>query len=380
MLRDIYISRGPLAAFAAEGLFWGSFASLVPVIKSQVGLSDGEFGVVMLIAALGAVCAMWLAPKAEQKLGRWTLPVLAAFMATAFLFPGHANTGAFLAIAMMAATIGSGSLDVAMNARISVLEGTSGRPLMNLAHGIFSVSYAMSALAGGFGREAGWSPAMIFTALVGVCLLLIVQMIAAPVPDPEQSEEDLAPRRLSWVLLVPAGLIVLLAFMSEQATEGWSALHLERGLGAGAAEGALGPAILGITMAIGRLSGQVIVHYWSEAVVIRAATVLAAIGSVVAAWAPNLAVAYLGFGLLGMGVSVVAPMAFAWVGRMVSSEKKALAISRIAVLGYAGFFIGPPMMGFLAENFGLPVSFTAISILLLLVPLVLVPMVSRYRP
>ncbi|PYG28353.1 MFS transporter [Pelagimonas varians] len=380
MLRDIYISRGPLAAFAAEGLFWGSFASLVPVIKSRVGLSDGEFGMVMLIAALGAVCAMWLAPKAEQMLGRWTLPVLSLCMATAFLFPGHADTGAFLALAMMAATISSGSLDVAMNARISVLEGTSGRPLMNLAHGIFSVFYALAALAGGFGREAGWTPAMIFSALSAICMLLIVQMILAPVPDPVRGDDDPEPKNLSWTLLLPAGMIVLLGFMSEQATEGWSALHLERGLGAGAAQGALGPAILGMTMAVGRLSGQVIVHYWSEAVVIRAATVLAAIGSAIAAWAPNLAVAYIGFGLLGMGVSVVAPMAFAWVGRMVSPEKKALAISRIAVLGYAGFFVGPPLMGFLAEWFGLPVSFTAISLLLLLVPLVLVPMVSRYRP
>ncbi len=380
MLRDIYMSRGPLAAFAAEGLFWGSFAALVPVIKAQAGLSDGDFGVVMLIAALGAVSAMWLAPRAEAKLGRWTLPVLAAVMAGAFLFPGYATNGVFLAVVMMGATIGSGSLDVAMNARISILEGRSGRPLMNLAHGIFSVAYAVSALLAGLGREIGWTPSEIFAAGVALCGLLILQMIAAPVPDPEPVTEEVAKRRLPWVLLLPAGMIVLLGFMTEQATEGWSALHLERGLGAGAAEGALGPAILGMTMAVGRLSGQVIVHYWSEAAVIRVATVIAALGSAIAAWAPSLLIAYVGFGLLGIGVSVVAPMAFAWVGRMVPDDKKALAISRIAVLGYSGFFIGPPLMGFLAEGFGLPVSFTAISVLLLLVPVVLVPMVARYRP
>ena len=209
--------------------------------------------------------------------------------------------------------------------------------------------------------------------------LLIWQMIAAPVADPEPISNETASRRLPLVLLIPAGLIVLLAFMSEQATEAWSALHLERGLGAGAAEGAFGPAILGLTMAVGRLSGQAIIHVWTEAKVITFAASLAAIGSVIAAWAQNLPAAYLGFGLLGLGVSVVAPMAFAWVGRMVPDEKKALAISRIAVLGYAGFFIGPPLMGFLAEGFGLPVSFSAIAILLMLAPLVLVPMVARYR-
>lgn len=379
MLSDIYISRGPLAAFAAEGLFWGSFAALVPVIKANAGLGDGAFGTVMLIAALGAVSAMWLAPRAEAALGRWCLPVLATAMALAFLLPGHASNAVMLAGAMMAATMASGSLDVAMNARISILEGRHGRPLMNLAHGIFSVAYALSALLGGFGREIGWSPAMILSAEVGLCALLIWQMIAAPVADPELSSEGAASRRLPLILLIPAGLIVLLAFMSEQATEAWSALHLERGLGAGAAEGAFGPAILGLTMAVGRLSGQAIIHVWTEAKVITFAASLAAIGSVIAAWAQNLPVAYLGFGLLGLGVSVVAPTTFAWVGRMVPDEKKALAISRIAVLGYAGFFIGPPLMGFLAEAFGLPVSFTAIAILLMLAPLVLAPIVARYR-
>ncbi|MDP4991364.1 MAG: hypothetical protein NWQ37_09185, partial [Marivita lacus] len=44
LLRDLYISRGPAAGFAAVGVFWGSFAALVPVLKPQVGLSDGQFG------------------------------------------------------------------------------------------------------------------------------------------------------------------------------------------------------------------------------------------------------------------------------------------------------------------------------------------------
>jgi hypothetical protein len=49
---------------------------------------------------------------------------------------------------------------------------------------------------------------------------------------------------------------VLVAFLVENAMEGWSALHIERTLGGGAAEGAFGPAILGLTMGIGRLSGR----------------------------------------------------------------------------------------------------------------------------
>lgn len=377
MIRDLYLSRGPIAGFVAVGLYWGAFAALVPDLKPQVGLSDGGFGLAMLVSTIGAVIAMWLAPVVQRWLGARDLALLGGAMAAAFLLPGLTSTGAAFAFAMMAGAMTSGTLDVAMNARLSMLEEQSRRSLMNLNHGFYSISYAVSALATGFAREAGWSPFMVFAALSVPTLLLCVQMARAPVGDTPQQADAGPPAPLSWALLAPLGLIVLVAFMAEQGTEGWSALHLERGLGAGAAQGALGPAILGITMAVGRLSGQAVAQRVSEAAVIRLAAMLTCVGAVTAAWAQGLAMAYLGFGLLGLGVSVVAPMAFAWTGRLVSSRYKALAISRVAVMGYAGFFVGPPLMGGLSEGFGLAASFTAIGLLMLVIPLVLVPMVRR---
>ena len=46
--------------------------------------------------------------------------------------------------------------------------------------------------------------------------------------------------------------------MTEATVETWSALHIERSLQGRAAEGAMGPAMLGLTMAIGRFSGQAV--------------------------------------------------------------------------------------------------------------------------
>ena len=57
-------------------------------------------------------------------------------------------------------------------------------------------------------------------------------------------------------------------------------------------------------------------------------------------------------------------MAYAWIGRMVPNQYRSHAISRISVVGYAGFFIGPPLMGFLSEGFGLATSFLVIGVLL----------------
>lgn len=377
LLRDLYISRGPAAGFAAVGVFWGSFAALVPVLKPQVGLSDGLFGLALLITSIGAVMAMWLAPLAERGLGARALGVLTALLAVATLLPGHTTSGVTFTLAMLGVTMTSGTLDVAMNARVSALEAQVGRSLMNLNHAVFSVAYAICALATGFAREAGLGPAAILTGGGLVIGVLMLQAFAAPVGDADHEPDGVEVAPLPWTLLLPGGMIILIAFMSEQATEGWSALHLERNLGAGAAQGALGPALLGITMAVGRLAGQVVANRVSERMVIRWAAVTAGIGACIAATAPSLGVAYVGFSILGLGVSVMAPMAYAWIGRMVPNRYRSHAISRISVVGYAGFFIGPPMMGFLSEGFGLSTSFLTIGGILFAVPLLLVPVLSR---
>lgn len=377
LLRDLYISRGPAAGFAAVGVFWGSFTALVPVLKPQVGLSDGQFGLALLITSIGAVMAMWLAPLAERGLGARALGVLTALLAVATLLPGHTTTGVTFTLAMLGVTMTSGTLDVAMNARVSALEAQVGRSLMNLNHAVFSVAYAICALATGFAREAGLGPAAILTGGGLVIGVLMLQAFAAPVGDADHEADGVEVAPLPWTLLLPGGMIILIAFMSEQATEGWSALHLERNLGAGAAQGALGPALLGITMAVGRLAGQVVANRVSERMVIRWAAVTAGIGACIVATAPSLGVAYVGFSILGLGVSVMAPMAYAWIGRMVPNRYRSHAISRISVVGYAGFFIGPPMMGFLSEGFGLSTSFLTIGGILFAVPLLLVPVLSR---
>lgn len=279
LLRDLFISRGPAAGFAAVGAFWGSFAALVPVIKPQVGLSDGQFGLALLITSIGAVMAMWLAPLAERGLGARALGVLTALLAVATLLPGHTTNGVMFTLAMLGVTMTSGTLDVAMNARVSALEAQVGRSLMNLNHAVFSVAYAICALATGLAREAGFGPAAVLTGsgvLIGV---LMIQAWTAPVADAEHEADGVEVAPLPWTLLLPGGMIILIAFMSEQATEGWSALHLERNLGAGAAQGALGPALLGLTMAVGRLAGQVVANRVSERMVIRWAAVTAGVGA-----------------------------------------------------------------------------------------------------
>lgn len=358
------------------GLFWGAFAALVPDIKGNAGLSDGHFGVVMLISSLGAMLSMWLAPWADMRLGRMALPVVTAFVALFAVLPGVGWNGVTLAAGMILVAVAMGTMDVVMNARVSAFEAESGRSLMNLNHGFYSMAYALSAVVTGLARSAGWGPFGVLACVSGLTFVFAGLIAFSPVPKPVADEEH-SDTTLPWALIVPAGVIVLLAFLSEQATEGWSALHLERAHDASPAQSALGPALLGLTMGVGRLSGQVVAQHMSERVVITWGAAVAAVGAIIAAYAPSLALAYIGFALLGTGLSVIVPMSFAWVGKHLPAKQRAYGISRLSVIGYAGFFMGPPIMGFVSEAAGLSASFTVIAVLMVIVPVVLVPLTAR---
>lgn len=367
LLSALHLSRQPALAFAAMGAGWGAFAAFVPDIKAGLGASDALFGALLLGSSVGLLSAMWLAPVVDARLGRLALPVASAGLATAFLLPGLATVPLAFAAAMLMVGVMSGLTDVVMNSRVSELETAHRRALMNLNHAMFSFAYAASAFATGFAREAGLPPVAVFAAIALVVYVLVPFMAIVT----RTAEGDEVPRAFPVSLVLWGGGIVLVAFLVENAMEGWSALHIERTLGGGAAQGAFGPAILGLTMGIGRLSGQILAERVREAPVILIASALAALGMLLAAFAPSPAIAYLGFGLAGLGVSVIAPMALALVGRHARDSERTRAISRAAVIGFLGFFIGPPTIGFVSELTSLRVALALVALLLVLVPAML---------
>ena len=369
VLNALSISRRPAIAFVVIGLFWGCFAAYVPVIKDQLGASDALFGTLLLGSATGLVSSMWLAPWADRRLGARGLQVGVVLLSLAWLLPAQTTVPLMFAAMMGLVGLCSGLLDVSMNARVSELEAQHARPLMNANHAMFSLGYAAAALMAGVTREAGLPPAPVFAGLAVLCILLVpfIRVDVADVP----AQEGYSGRYPLWPILLCGG-IALVAFMSEATVEAWSALHLERTLGGGAAEGALGPAMLGLTMAFGRFSGQVVAERFREVAVVIVASLLSTSGAVIAALAPTPMVAYLGFGILGLGVSVIGPMGLALVGNLVAPHLRTEAISRVAVIGFSGFFFAPTLMGLVSEYFGLRVAFGGVAMLLLVaVPLAL---------
>ena len=358
------LSLAPMAGLMGVGVFWGGFAAYIPDFKDRIGATDAELGLALMGSAVGGIIAMFLGPRLMALLGRAMLPVAAAGLTVALIYPLLAGSVPAFALALAGMGASVSMLDIGSNMRISDLEERHGLHLMNLNHAMFSFAFAAAALSASLARRAGWPPEWLFPFLAAILILLILPMIeregwhVAP-PAPDGAGHDGI-----WGAILPASAILFLAFVCENATDSWSALHIERTLGGPAGDGGFGPMMLGLTMGIGRLSGQFAAQKLGEAGLIFWSAAVGVLGAVAIAAAPTPLMAILGVGLMGLGVAVTVPSANSILGKLVRPDQRGYAISRAWMIGFTGFFIGPTLMGQVAEWAGLRVAFFGVAVLM----------------
>jgi len=363
------IARPAVAAFAAMGVLWGSFAADLPDIKTMLDIDESRLGALMFMTPIAAVIAMLLAPMAGVAFGRWALPAACALMCVGFALPGQTASLWLFPLAMMACGAGTGLTDVLMNARVAALENARGVHLMNLCHAAYSFGYAGGAIATGALRSAGWSPAWVLGSMA-----LLAALVSLATLEKDGRIDGLARPKgkgAAHLGLVPVigGAMVLIAFLTENAAENWSALHIEKSLGGSPADGAMGPALMSITMGVARLFGQGLAGRIAAVWLLSGGAAVSATGALAAALATSPGMAYAGFIVMGIGSSVIAPTVFSLVGRLANPQARARAVARATLLGYFGYFFGPPLIGFIAGQFGLRFAFVCAAVMLAGIPL-----------
>ena len=372
------IARVPLAAFAAMGICWGSFAAELPDFKAMLGVNETQLGLLILFTPVAAVLSMLMAPAIGHALGRVALPVATLSMALAFALPGQSAALWAFPLAMTFCGAATGLTDVLMNARVSQIEAERNLHLMNLTHAAYSFGYAGGAVGVGAMRSAAWPPSWVMLAIALAALLMALGTIERDgTIHGLRRPRGAGAGRLGLIPVIGGG-IVMIAFLTENAAENWSALHIEQTLGGSPAEGAAGPAVIALTMGFARLAGQGLAGRVGAFRLLSGGAVVSAIGALVAAAATSPAMAYAGFIVMGVGSSVISPTAFSLVGRMADPASRARAVARATLLGYFGYFFGPPMLGVIAGTFGLRYAFVFAAVMLMSV-LVLAPVMARQQ-
>jgi MFS family permease len=345
--------RAPtLAAFLALGLFWGAWASVLPSVQRATGASKGTLGFALLFITLAAIPSMlFVAGPLVARFGLRAVTATCAAFAAATTLPGLASSVPALIAALAATGAASGALDVAINANAARIEAVTGRRLMPLAHGLFSVGVLVGAVSAGFARGAGAGREPILLAVSGVIALVALWTSTerGPIQSGDPAHGITLGRALLFIGLIGAG-----GFIVEGGIESWSALFLERELHSHPSVSGLGPGFYAAAMATGRLSGQWI--KLSDRAMLVGGGAVAAVGCALSAAAPNPGIALAGFVLGGLGVSLNAPVVFGAAGR-----RSASAVATVTTMGYGGLLLGPPLMGGIGQLASLRASFVVLG-------------------
>ena len=345
-------ARGPLLAFAAFGAYWGAWGVLVPDIKEQVDASVTELGIAFLALALASLPAMLVTGRIVDRVGPRIMPLALVLFGLAAVLPGFAGSVWQLTLALILVGLTSGAVDVVINVAATNVETSGGPRVMQIAHAFFSAGFLVAAIAVGLARGVGAGPLPV---LVGISALVLVS--AAVNRGYPAAPGERAPRRFTFSRrLLVLGLLCGLAFMIEGGIENWSALFLETDLDASPAVSGLGPGSFAAAMVAGRLAGQWLELRVGDRRLLAAGALTASGGLLLAAVAPTVAFALLGFAIGGAGVSVSAPTLFGAAGRGASEAERGSAVASVTTISYLGFLVGPPLIGAVSGATGLRVG------------------------
>ncbi|NOE34692.1 MFS transporter [Ruegeria sp. HKCCD7318] len=369
MITIIAAWRAVAAMFILNGALFGIWASRIPAVRDRLGLSHEELGYGLLFMAAGAVCSFPITGRLTDRFGAVAITRVIAVLYTLSLIL-LAMAGGFWGLAVFLFIFGAfhGSMDVAMNAWAAEVEQTFDKPVMSSFHAMWSLGAGLGALSGYVAVQMGLSVLAHFLLAGG--LVVAFALASSWVHWTSKRSE----RRQGSVFALPSGILVLVGFtalcgaLGEGAVADWSAIYLRDITDATESVAALGYAVFSVTMVAFRLAGAVVITRFGPVATARFGGLCAAVGvfAVVSAVTPLPVLA--GFALMGVGYAVIMPLAFS---RAASDPEvpPGQAIASVATLGYGGLLIGPPLIGFLAELFGLRLAF---SVLLPLAALIIV--------
>lgn len=341
--------------FLVHGLTVATWVSRIPAVQSALRISNGMLGLTLLSSAVGAVTTIPITGWLITRYGSRKVAITASIAFCCGLVPiGLAFNAFTLALALFFFGAVAAGMDVSMNAHGVEVEKELEFPTMSRFHGMFSLGGMVGAAIGGWVAARGIAPLPHFAASAAINLAFV--LVAWPAMlDTHQS--GVTPGHRLPLNKIPRVLLALSAIgfcilLSEGAMADWTAVYMRQILGAGPGIAAQGYAVFSAAMACFRFLGDIITARLGPLLTVRTGSLVAAAGLIWALSVHSPTWALPGFAATGAGFSVIIPLVFGSGGRVASINPGA-GIATVTGIGYVGFIIGPPTIGFASQLFTL---------------------------
>jgi len=347
------------------GAMYGSWIARLPDIQTRLSLSESELGISLMGLALGNILATPLTLFVLRALGAgkatfWSTILLCLAFTIPALATGKWSLAVYLAIAGMSLSM----LNMSMNSAAGALEQQDDIKILSSCHAMFSVGLVIGATIAGWVSKINFSffwHIVIAAGIIGFIALLIRPVIVK-LPSADNNNAGFT---LPSKSVIGLGLICTCFTLGEGAVADWSSIYLRDIVGSDPFVSSLGLATFGTGMAIGRFGGDKIRSIFSARNILIVGGILTALGLLFVALFP---IEYIVIGsllLAGLSLSSIVPVLYS-ESTKVPGVQANIGLASVATFGTMGFMLGPPIIGFISEDFGLVMGFGFLSFLALL--------------
>ncbi|MGZ3872617.1 MAG: MFS transporter [Mucilaginibacter sp.] len=365
--RTLRIAVGLL--FFMAGLCFSSWASRIATIQQTMGLTDAALGAVLFSLPVGLMCSLPFSGWVITRIGSKKL-LLAAILVygICLITLGLAQNTFQLVICLVCFGFSSNAVNIAVNTQAVATERLYSKPIMASFHGLWSLAGFTGAGIGTIMIANRIEP---FHHFIVVLIILAIGVIIASrylyddsgLPKNESTVSIPFRERISLVVpLITLGSIAFCSMICEGAMFDWSVVYFKKVVAAPIALQGAGFTAFMFTMAGGRFIADWFAHRFGLKRTLQVSGSLTASGLMVALLFPYFYTAMAGFLLVGAGVSSVVPMVYSAAGRS-KTMSAGVALAAVSTIGFIGFLIGPPIIGFIAGLATLRASFAFIAIM-----------------
>ncbi|MGB3617858.1 MAG: MFS transporter [Catalinimonas sp.] len=361
--RDADTRRAVGTFFFLQGFIFATWGTRIPHVQQALGLGEAALGAVLAALPAGMLLSLPVAGWAVGRFGSrtvaaWASPAYAAILVVI----GTARAPWQLAAVLFCFGVAGNFHTIAINTQAVGVEARYRRSIMAAFHGLWSLAGFLAASLGTYFIALRMSTLahLAVGAAVAVALYSVAHryLLAQDVGQDTQRPPFVWPDApLRWL-----SAVAFCGMVCEGAMFDWSGVYFQTVVRPDARLVTLGYVAYMATASGGRFVGDWLANRLGVRLLLRINGILIACGLLLSVSFPHVVTATIGFLIVGAGTSTVVPMLYSLAGRS-DTLAPGMAIAAVSSVGFLGFLLGPPLIGFLAEGIGLRWAFAGIAVL-----------------
>jgi MFS family permease len=353
---------GSAIFFFISGFGYSTWASRIPTIKHEMHLNEAQLGLVLFALPIGLMFTMPITSRLLiQYSSRAIMLFGSLFLSAVLILIGLSNSMWQLIAMLFCFGSARNLMTLSINTQAVAVQALYSKSIMATFHGIWSLAGFAGAAVGllmvYFNIASTWHFLFVSIALAVLTLYFIKDTLhQKPVPQPKRPVFSLPDK-----YLLKFSLICFACMACENTMYDWSAIYFQKEVDSDKTAATAAFVIYLVAMTMGRFVGDRVVTRLGIKTVLKYSGAFIFCGLMLAVLLPNPIIVTIGFILVGLGVSCIVPMVFSLAGRSKNMSSSS-ALASISTIGYLGFLLVPPFVGFVAQTAGLRWSFGIIAL------------------